>query len=140
MLIGNSQLIRRSTGRDEALSGGIWGILPRITLTRTGCPFCYAIYWTYWTYMLPSARLQQSLQVHEHTEVWPSRKGGGPLHLWLVEWSFGLSSNCYFATVLAPELLDILWPITLEVINYTYNCGASLWMWNSSVSWPYLQF
>ena len=86
--------------------------------------------------MPPSARLQQSLQVHKHTEVWPSRKGGAvpsyftgftsPVACGAV---FGHSSNCYFATVLVPELRDILWPITLEVITPTIvvpvcGCGA----------------
>ena len=67
----------------------------------------------------------------------PAKGGGRPLtfywlylHRWLVERSFGLSSNCYFATELAPELLDILWPITLEVITLTIvvplcGCGAA---------------
>ena len=29
--------------RMHSPSGGIWGILPRITLTRAGCPLCYAV-------------------------------------------------------------------------------------------------
>ena len=168
MLIGNSQLIRRSTGRDEALfwhlmhpvqdrpdncthkeqfrykptspdgladhhavaaqlqytakvrrmhspSGGIRSILPRNTLTRAGC--LPAMNWLDLLGYATLARLQQSLQVHEHPAV-------GQLQLKYFLYIVSLGARCW-----AIHLGKLPW-----TLKWWRRCGSGPWLKYSLVS------
>ena len=94
MLIGNSQLTSRGTKKVGAelryatLShvtlvaarrpgsvrgmhfplGGVWGTLPRIAFTMTGCLSFYAIYWNHWT--AASKALSSGCSAASFVHVW----------------------------------------------------------------------